>query len=112
MDSSMDKVFKALGDTSRRRLLDRLFEDQGQTLGDLCKGMDMRRQSVTKHLNILEGAGLVSVQRRGREKLHYLNPLPIAGIGRRWIDKFSGAKAEAVLNLKEAFEDSNKDGET
>ena len=107
----MDKVFKALADASRRRLLDRLFEDQGQTLNELCEGMNMRRQSVTKHLNILEGAGLVTIQRRGREKLHFLNPLPIAGIGRRWIDKFSGQRAEAVLNLKEALEDSNNDEE-
>lgn len=104
----MDEVFKALGDVSRRKLLDRLFEGQGQTLNELCEGMGMRRQSVTKHLKILEGAGLVTTTWRGREKLHFLNPLPIAGIGRRWIDKFSSAKAEAVLNLKEAIETKYK----
>ena len=104
----MDDVFKALSDASRRALLDKLFEEQGQTLGDLCEGMGMRRQSVTKHLKILEGAGLVTTQWRGREKLHFLNPLPVAQIGRRWIDKFSSRKAEAVLNLKAALEQSEE----
>jgi DNA-binding transcriptional ArsR family regulator len=102
----MDTVFKALADPTRRQLLDRLFERQGQTLGHLIEGLDMRRQSATRHLAILEDAGLVTVQWHGREKKHYLNALPIAEIGRRWIDKFSGQRAEAILNLKQAIEET------
>ena len=103
----MDAIFRALADPSRRILLDRLYENQGQTLADLCSGMGMRRQSVTKHLKILEAAGLVAVEWRGREKLHYLNPVSIAEIGARWIDKFSKSKADAVAALKTALEEQN-----
>ena len=103
----MDAIFRALADPSRRGLLDRLFNEQGQTLADLCNGMDMRRQSVTKHLKILEEAGLIAVEWRGREKLHYLNPIPIAEIGTRWIDKFSKSKADAIAALKTALEEQN-----
>lgn len=106
----MDEIFRALGDATRRKLLDRLFEDQGQTLSALCEGLGMRRQSVTKHLKILEEAGLVTTRRQGREKLHFLNPVPIAEIGRRWVDKFSGPRAEAVLNLKAALESTHDSG--
>lgn len=101
----MDDVFKALADPTRRLLLDRLFEEGGQTLTELVDGLEMRRQSAAKHLAILEGAGLISCQWHGREKRHYLNPLPIVEIGRRWIDKFSGDKAAAIMNLKEALEE-------
>ena len=105
----MDDVFKALGDPTRRQLLDRLFENPGLTLTELIDGLDMRRQSAAKHLAVLENAGLISCQWHGREKRHYLNPLPIADIGRRWIDKFSGKKAAAILNLKTALEESSNE---
>ena len=101
---NMDLVFKALADPTRRLLLDRLNEAPGQTLSELIDGLDMRRQSATKHIAILESAGLVNCEWHGREKRHYLNPVPIAEIGRRWIDKFSGKRAEAILNLKHALE--------
>ncbi|MFD1663645.1 ArsR/SmtB family transcription factor [Streptomyces caeni] len=84
----MDQVFKALADTTRRRLLDRLRERGGQTLGELCERFDMTRQSVTQHLAVLEAANLVKTVRRGREKLHYLNPVPLQEMQERWIDKF------------------------
>ena len=105
----MDKIFKALADPTRRALLDRLFKQQGQTLNDLCDGTGMRRQSVSKHLKLLEAAGLVVVRWQGREKHHFLNPVPIARVGRRWIDKFSNQKAAAILNLKMALEDKHKE---
>lgn len=105
----MDEVFKALADPTRRALLDRLNEAPGQTLNELCEGTDMRRQSVTKHLKILEGAGLVVTRWRGREKMHFLNPMPIAEISERWINKFSKPKTEAVLRLKEALEEQDKE---
>ena len=103
----MDAVFKALGDATRRRILDRLFERPGQSLTELIDGLDMRRQSAAKHIAVLEAAGLVSCHWQGREKLHYLNPVPIAEIGDRWLDKFSGDRAAAILNLKNALEDSH-----
>jgi len=84
----MDKVFRALADPSRRQLLDRLHADNGQTLGSLCERLAMTRQAVTKHLALLEDANLVATVRRGREKLHYLNPVPIHEIAERWIGKF------------------------
>lgn len=105
----MDDVFRALADPTRRLLLDRLYGAGGQTLNELIDGLDMRRQSAAKHLAILEGAGLISCQWHGREKRHFLNPLPIAEIGRRWIDKFSGEKAEAILDLKNALEEKDND---
>ena len=103
----MDAVFKALADPTRRKLLDRLMAEPGQTLTELTGDLDMRRQSATRHLAVLEAAGLVTIRWQGREKLHYLNPVPIAEIGRRWIDKFSAERAAAVLDLKTALEESN-----
>ncbi len=102
----MDAVFKALADPTRRALLDRLLDRQGQTLTELVDGLGMRRQSVAKHVALLEAAGLVSCQWHGREKRHYLNPVPIAEISRRWLDRFSGRRAAAVLNLREALEEN------
>jgi DNA-binding transcriptional ArsR family regulator len=102
----MDAVFKALADPTRRALLDRLLDSQGQTLTELVDGLGMRRQSVAKHLAVLEAAGLVSCQWHGREKRHYLNPVPIAEISRRWLDRFSGRRAEAILNLRDALQEN------
>lgn len=102
----MDAVFKALSDATRRQILDRLFERPGQSLTELIEGLDMRRQSAARHVAILETAGLVSCHWQGREKLHYLNPMPVAEISDRWLDKFSGDRAAAILNLKNALEDS------
>src|ERR1700689_5021525 len=95
-----DKVFKALADASRRQLLDRLRRKGGLTLGDLCEGHDMSRQAVTKHLVLLEAANLVVTVKRGREKLHYLNPVPINDIYMRWIGKFEQGRLEALHSLK------------
>lgn len=100
----MDEVFKALADASRRSLLDRLHRKNGQTLGELCDGLAMTRQAVTKHLGILEAANLVTTIRRGREKLHYLNPVPIHQIGERWIKKFERGKLTALGELKRQLE--------
>ena len=100
----MDAVFKALADTSRRSLLDRLHARNGQTLNDLCDGHAMTRQAVTKHLAILEAANLVSTFKHGREKLHYLNPVPIHQIGERWIRKFEHGKLAALSQLKRQLE--------
>src|SRR2546421_1986852 len=100
----MDEVFKALADTSRRALLDRLRADNGQTLGELCARLAMTRQAVSKHLAILEGANLVAVAWRGREKLHYLNPVPIHEIGERWIGKFERGRLQALSDMKKALE--------
>ena len=105
----MDAIFKALADPTRRALLDRLLEAQGQTLTDLIEGLGMRRQSAAKHIGVLEAAGLVTCQWQGREKLHYLNPVPIAEIGHRWLDKFSADRATAILNLKAALQEDNHD---
>ena|SRR6185503_11891455 len=100
----MDEVFKALADGSRRKLLDRLRSDNGQTLGQLCERLAMSRQAVSKHLAILEGANLVAVVWRGREKLHYLNPVPIQEIADRWIGKFERSRLQALGDLKKALE--------
>jgi DNA-binding transcriptional ArsR family regulator len=100
----MDRVFKALADPSRRGLLDRLRADNGQTLGELCEHMDMTRQAVTKHLTLLEAANLVVTLRRGREKLHYLNPVPIGEIYERWIGKYERQQVRALHDLKRALE--------
>jgi len=100
----MDKVFKALADASRRELLDRLRTENGQTLGQLCANLDMTRQAVTKHLALLEEANLVVVLWRGREKLHYLNPVPIHEIAERWIGKFERARLDALADLKDKLE--------
>jgi DNA-binding transcriptional ArsR family regulator len=104
-----DAVFRALADRSRRRLLDALHRRNGQTLTDLCKGLDMTRQAVTKHLLILERANLVSTQREGREKLHYINPVPINEIADRWIGKFDRPRLHAIANLRRALEGENHD---
>ena len=100
----MDRVFKALADASRRELLDRLRADNGQTLGQLCTHLDMTRQAVTKHLAVLEEANLVVVVWRGREKLHYLNPVPIHEIAERWIGKFERGRLRLLAELKEKLE--------
>ena len=101
----MDEVFKALADRTRRQLLDRLFADPGQTLSDLCTGLSMSRQSVSKHLAILEAADLVVTEWQGREKYHFLNPMPIAEASDRWIDKYSKARTDAIITLKRALEE-------
>ncbi len=100
----MDDVFKALADPSRRELLDRLRAENGQTLSELCARLDMTRQAVSKHLAILEAANLVATVRRGREKLHYLNPVPIHEIAKRWIGKFEHVRLDALSDLKTALE--------
>ena len=99
-----DTVFKALADASRRKLLDRLYERNGQTLGALCADLDMTRQAVAKHLAILEEANLVSTARQGREKLHFINPVPINGIAERWINKFEQRQLSMLSALKRALE--------
>jgi DNA-binding transcriptional ArsR family regulator len=106
----MDEVFKALADPSRRELLDRLRAANGQTLGELCARLGMTRQAVSKHLAILEEANLVVTMRRGREKLHYLNPVPIHEIADRWIGKFERSRLDALSDLKKALE--SKSGES
>ena len=103
-NADMDDVFKALADASRRSLLDRLHAKNGQTLNELCDGLAMTRQAVTKHLAILEAANLVTAFRHGREKLHYLNPVPIHQIGERWIRKFERGKLAALSELKRQLE--------
>ena len=100
----MDEVFKALADASRRELLDRLRAENGQTLGELCARLAMTRQAVSKHLAILEAANLVATVWRGREKLHYLNPVPIHEIAERWIGKFERSRLGALGDLKKALE--------
>ena len=101
---SMGAVFRALADESRRALLDRLFERNGQTLGELCEGLRMSRQAVSKHLAILEGANLVSTRKMGRKKLHFLNPVSIHEIAERWIGKFERAHLDALSGLKQRLE--------
>lgn len=104
----MEKVFRALADPSRRLLLDRLFAAGGQTLGQLAAGMPMTRQAVSRHLAILEAANLVSVHWQGREKLHYLNPVPIGEIVKRWVGKFEDARVESLTGLKAELETKEK----
>src|SRR6201982_1332381 len=99
-----DAVFKALADRSRRQLLDRLREKNGQTLGQLCEGLDMTRQAVAKHLRILKRANLVSWKRQGRERLHFINPVPINEIAERWIRKFERRHLRALPGLKRNLE--------
>lgn len=103
----MDEVFRALADASRRTLLDRLHAEPGQTLGELCRGLEMSWQAVSKHLAILEEANLVATVRSGREKLHYLNPVPIQEIADRWIGKYQRAPLEALAALKSRLEEEN-----
>src|SRR5690349_21318006 len=107
MSKSDDRVFKALADSSRRRLLDSLRKKAGQTLGELCGEHDMTRQAVTKHLRLLEAANLVVAMKRGREKLHYLNPVPISEIYVRWIGQYERGRMQALDNLKHALQETD-----
>jgi uncharacterized protein YndB with AHSA1/START domain/DNA-binding transcriptional ArsR family regulator len=102
----MDQVFKALSDPSRRRLLDSLNARDGQSLQELCTGLDMARQSVSKHLAVLESANLVTTVRSGRQKLHYLNAAPINEISERWINHYHRGRVQALADLKRALEDN------
>ncbi len=106
-----DKVFKALADSGRRRLLDQLHTDNGQTLSALCQHMDMSRQAVTQHLNLLEEANLVVVVWHGREKLHYLNPVPLHAVYSRWVQKFERKRLDVLQDLKNQLE-RNEDEKT
>ena len=101
-----DKVFKALADPSRRKLRDLLHAESGRTLGELCEHLDMTRQAVTQHLAVLEAANLVATSWRGREKLHYLNPVPLYEIYERWIAKFERPRLKALRELKRRLEGS------
>ena len=106
---SDDAVFHALADASRRQLLDRLHRKNGQTLGDLCAGLDMTRQAVAKHLAVLEAANLVAWKRQGREKLHFINPVPINDIAERWLRKFERRRLTALSALKKQLEGETND---
>ena len=106
--SDADLLFKALADAGRRKLMDRLHAHDGQTLSELCQHLDMTRQGVTQHLAVLEAANLVAVQWRGREKLHFLNPVPLQEIYDRWIRKFERPRLKALRDLKHRLE---RDGE-
>lgn len=106
---SEDAVFRALADANRRQLLDRLQRRNGQTLGELCHGLDMTRQAVAKHLAVLEEANLVSWRRQGREKLHFINPVPIHQIAERWISKFELPRLDALSELKKQLEGEDDD---
>lgn len=108
----MDPVFRALADPTRRLLLDRLREQNGQTLRELCERLDMARQSATQHLDVLVGAGLVTVVRRGRERLHYLDPGPIHEVGERWISEFDRPRLQALSAIKTQAEEYAMTGET
>ncbi len=109
MEPTADDVFKALADPSRRHLLDQLNTRNGQSLRDLSDGLDMARQSVTKHLAILQAANLVTTVRRGREKLHYLNVAPINDIAERWINHYDRQRVRALSDLKRALEETTMD---
>ncbi|HJT99376.1 MAG TPA: metalloregulator ArsR/SmtB family transcription factor [Rhodanobacteraceae bacterium] len=99
-----DTLFKALADPSRRKLLDVLHANDGRTLNELCEYLDMSRQGVTQHLAVLEAANLVATVRRGREKLHFLNPVPLQEIYERWIAKFEKPRLGALAKLKQRLE--------
>ena len=99
-----DLLFKALADPSRRKLLDVLHAHDGQTLNELCEHLDMTRQAVTQHLDLLEAANLVATARRGREKLHFLNPVPLQDVYERWIAKFEKPRLKALADLKRRLE--------
>jgi DNA-binding transcriptional ArsR family regulator len=105
MGKNLDTVFKALADPGRRCLLDALRDDDGQTLSQMCEHLEMSRQAVSQHLEILENANLVTVIWRGREKLHYLNPVPLFDVGERWIRTFERSRLRALDNLKRKLED-------
>lgn len=102
-----DLLFKALADPSRRRLLDLLHAHDGRTLNELCEHLDMTRQGVTQHLDLLEAANLIATVRRGREKLHFLNPVPLQEIYERWIAKFEKRRLKALSDLKRRLEKTN-----
>jgi DNA-binding transcriptional ArsR family regulator len=102
-----DLLFKALADPSRRKLLDLLNAQDSQTLSDLCEHLDMTRQAVTQHLSVLEAANLVATSWRGREKLHFLNPVPLQEIYDRWISKFERSRLKALRDLKHRLESSS-----
>jgi DNA-binding transcriptional ArsR family regulator len=104
---SIDDVFKALAEPTRRELLDRLYAENGQTLSALITGLGMTRQAVTQHLQLLESANLVSVQWRGREKLHFFNPIPIHEIYQRWIRKYEQSRLDVLHHLKNTLEGSS-----
>jgi DNA-binding transcriptional ArsR family regulator len=104
----MDAVFKALADRSRRKLLDKLHVSDGQTLTQLCGHMGMSRQAVTKHLGLLERANLMSTVWQGREKLHYLNPVPLHEIYERWIGKYEGPRLQALSDFKKGLEETDQ----
>jgi DNA-binding transcriptional ArsR family regulator len=108
-DMNDDAVFHALADGSRRRLLDRLHQKNGQTLSELCEGLEMTRQAVAKHLAVLESANLISWERQGREKLHFINPVPINAIAERWIRKFERRHLRALSALKKKLEGESDD---
>jgi uncharacterized protein YndB with AHSA1/START domain/DNA-binding transcriptional ArsR family regulator len=103
--SDIDRVFKALADPTRRQVLDRLREREGQTLGELCAQLAMTRQSASQHLGVLEAANLISTVRRGREKLHYLNPVPLQDIQERWIDQFERPRLRALSDIRRSAEE-------
>ena len=107
--SDADLLFKALADPGRRKLMDRLHAHDGQTLSELCKHLDITRQGVTQHLDVLEAANLLVVQWRGREKLHFLNPVPLQEISDRWIRKFERPRLQALRDLKRRLEEGGKD---
>jgi DNA-binding transcriptional ArsR family regulator len=106
MANDDDRVFKALADPTRRHLLDRLFERDGRSLGELEADLEMTRFGVMKHLRVLEEAGLVTSRRSGREKLHFLNPVPIRLVHDRWIDKFTEHRVAALADLKHTLEET------
>lgn len=106
--SEADLLFKALADPGRRMLMDRLHAHDGQTLTELCQHLDMTRQGVTQHLAVLEAANLVAVQWRGREKLHFLNPVPLQVIYDRWIQKFEKPRLKALRDLKRRLEENDR----
>jgi len=104
MPDRIDAVFRALANPCRRELADRLYAENGQTLGELCVGLEMTRQAVTQHLSILEEAGLVTTVWHGREKLHYLNPMPLQEVADRWIGKFERSRVRLLADLKSRLE--------
>ena len=108
MSDADDLLFKALADPGRRKLMDRLRAHDGQTLNELCAHLDMTRQGVTQHLALLEAARLIAVEWRGREKLHFLNPVPLQNIYDRWIAKFERPRLKALSALKQRLESSDK----
>jgi DNA-binding transcriptional ArsR family regulator len=108
MSDADDRLFKALADPGRRKLLDRLHAHDGQTLSELCDHLDMTRQGVTQHLALLETANLIAVKWRGREKLHFLNPVPLHEIYERWIAKFERPRLKALSELKHRLEEADK----